>query len=484
MIKENNVLNKAGDYGNRLLKFKLLPAIWTGKILIALTRLLGRGGTTLPGRIAQKFTPDLDGKLARQITKGNLIITGTNGKTTTSALITAILKEADFSCIHNQSGSNMTWGVVSALVEAASLNGRLSADFAVMEVDEGAFPAVTKAINPRGVIVTNIFRDQLDRYGEIDHVQDAIRRGLVLQSEGSFRVLNADDPTLMGFDSKEKVTSFTYGLELNLPDDAFQESGRDLKTCPVCSEKLHYDKIYFAHLGHFRCLSCGYRRPEPDVKLIEQSRTFDGKTSLIIDFAGEELILTTLLPGIYNLYNILAAVTCAKALKVPNSIISRAVGKAAPAFGRMEFFRMEGKSITMALIKNPVGANEVLRTILTEKNKTVLLVAINDKIADGTDISWLWDVDFEKLFADREIFSVILVSGLRAMDMALRLKYAGFETDRIQIEEITTKALEKALYQTADNGNLFILPNYTAMLEIRRALNQMGLGKAYWEVNK
>ena len=472
---------KKGGFNDRLFKIRLLGGLWIGKTLIALTRILGRGGTTLPGRAALKIVPELSSALAGRLTESSLIITGTNGKTTTSALITGMLKEAGYKCIHNQSGSNMSWGVASALIGAASWTAGLPGDYAVMEVDEGAFPGVVRSIQPRGVVVTNIFRDQLDRYGEIDLIQNSIRRGLEAQSTEGFEVLNADDPSLVGIEKNNGKERWTYGLEIELPADTFLNTGRDVKTCPRCFEKLIYDRIYFAHLGHFHCPSCSYRRPDPDVKMIGHKINADGSALLQICLPGEEIEVSVALSGTYNLYNVLAAVTCARALTVPTPFISRALEAAVPSFGRMEQFDLDGKTMVIALIKNPVGANEVIRTILAQPGRINLLVAINDRIADGTDVSWLWDVDFEQLSTKKATLSAVLVSGQRAWDMAVRFKYTGLDPDRIQVETDTARAIKLGLEQTGPGDRLFILPTYTAMLEIRRHLNKMGLGKPYWE---
>lgn len=472
---------KKGGFNNRLFKIRLLGGLWIGKTLIALTRILGRGGTTLPGRAALKIVPELSSALAGRLTESSLIITGTNGKTTTSALITGMLKEAGYKCIHNQSGSNMSWGVASALIGAASWTAGLPGDYAVMEVDEGAFPGVVRSIQPRGVVVTNIFRDQLDRYGEIDLIQNSIRRGLEAQSTEGFEVLNADDPSLVGIEKISGKERWTYGLEIDLPADTFLNTGRDIKTCPRCFEKLIYDRIYFAHLGHFHCPSCSYKRPDPDVKMTGHKINADGSALLQICLPGEEIEVSVALSGTYNLYNVLAAVTCARALAVPTPFISQALKAAVPSFGRMEQFDLDGKKMVMALIKNPVGANEVIRTILAQPGRINLLVAINDRIADGTDVSWLWDVDFEQLSTEKDKLSAVLVSGQRAWDMAVRFKYTGLDPDRIQVEADTARAIKLGLEQTGPGDRLFILPTYTAMLEIRRHFNKMGLGKPYWE---
>jgi lipid II isoglutaminyl synthase (glutamine-hydrolysing) len=472
---------KKGGFINRLFKIDTAAAVITGKLLIASTRLLGRGGTTLPGRIALKIKPDITTDLSTQLARGSLVVTGTNGKTTTSALITAILIESGASCIHNQSGSNMSWGVASTLVGAASVKGKVNADYAVLEVDEGAFPGVVKNTSPLCILVTNIFRDQLDRYGEIDTIQQAIGRGLLELTAGGLEVINADDPSLISLEKSPISTRLTYGLQVELPSNDFGQTGRDVKTCPCCLKQLTYDRVYYAHLGHYHCPSCTFRRPDPDIKLTGYSVDDEGKTRLAISHPDGELLFSYNLLGWYNLYNVLAATACGLALKIPPKVITAALEKSAPSFGRMEQFNYKDREIIMALIKNPVGANEVLRTVLSRPESFTLLVAINDKIADGRDVSWLWDVDFEQLAPNKNKLKNVVASGLRAWDMSVRYKYAGISQNRIITVEDTAEALKNALELTEPGSKLFILPSYTAMLEIRRHLNRMGLGKPYWE---
>ncbi len=472
---------KTGGLKNRLFQVKKTGAIVVGKALIAITRLLGRGGTTLPGRLAIRIKPDLAELLAGQLLKGALVVTGTNGKTTTSALIKNILKAAGYSCIHNQSGSNMSWGVASALVDSASVGGTITADWALMEADEGAFPKIVQDIRPLGVVVTNIFRDQLDRYGEIDRIQEAIGRGMQAQPAGGFQVINADDPSLVSLGGLEGKQRLTYGLEIDLIEDSFLNTGRDTKTCPLCKKELTYERVYFAHLGHYHCPACDFRRPMPDVQLTALTIKADGSSLLTIETFDRQININSPLPGTYNYYNLLAALTCALALKIPEEKAVKTLETSNPSFGRMENFTVNDRELVIALIKNPVGANEVLRTILNRAEKAILLVAINDKIADGTDVSWLWDVDFEQLAARPEQLTATFAAGLRARDMAVRFKYAGLDWQQVLVEENSGTALRRALQATPPGGKLYILPTYTAMLEIRRHLNRMGYGRPYWE---
>lgn len=460
---------------------KKLAGVWLGKTLMGATRLSGRGGTTLPGRAALVIAPEITAYLGRQLPEGSLVVTGTNGKTTTSHLLTGILSEQGLNCVHNQSGSNMTWGVASALIAGSSWRARMREDFAVMEADEGAFPEVVRTMRPRGAVVTNIFRDQLDRFGELDHIQKIIQKGLEAIPAGGFHVLNADDPSLAGMQISWPGRKWYYGIEMPLPEDRFQDTARDIKSCPYCHRLLHYDQVYFAHLGRYRCSSCDFERPAPDVKLTGRGITANGEQLLELDLQGKPAQFAFPLVGTYNLYNALAAVTGALALGVTPAVIGAALGRATPSFGRMEQFTMRERTLLMILIKNPVGANEALRTLLERGKKINLLIAINDRIADGTDVSWLWDVDFEQLAKIRDSLSTVVVTGIRAWDMAVRLKYAGINPPAMQVEENTREALLSAVEMTTPGELLFILPTYTAMLEIRRILNRMGVGRPYWE---
>ncbi len=481
-MKYNSTKDKQrGGFKNRLFPIKTSAAVLTGKLLISFTRLLGRGGTTLPGRSALILDRHLVSRLAAQIKRGNLVITGTNGKTTTASLIKNILRETGAEIVHNQAGSNMSWGVTTAMVEAARISGKLDKDYAVLEVDEGAFPAVVRSVEPSGIVVTNIFRDQLDRYGEIDSIQNAISEGLNAQPAGGFRVINADDPSLAAFPKKDEIKLYTYGLELHFESSNDHDTGRDLKTCPLCKRELAYHRLYYAHLGHYYCPGCSFKRKNPIIRLTGYKELPAKKAYLTIEHPGGTINCTTSLPGIYNLYNLLAALSSGLALQVPPNIIIRSIEKAEPSFGRMEQFQYKDITLTMALIKNPVGANEVIRTLIRDKEPVSLLVAINDKIADGTDVSWLWDVNFEQLLQTGKRPDLIIASGLRAWDMAVRFKYAGFSEEEITILPNTGEALKESLNRCSAGSNLYILPSYTAMLEIRQHLNKMGLARPYWE---
>lgn len=483
MFKNSNPVKLNAANQGRRPGFQSRLGIVLGKTLLAFTRLSGRGGTTLPGRAALKIAPRLIEHLAGQLREGSVVITGTNGKTTTSALVSAILNQADYDPVHNQSGSNMTWGVASSLIDASTWSGRLAGNFAVMEADEGAFPEVVRQLQPRGAVITNIYPDQLDRFAVADHVQRILERGLErIPLPGGFHVLNADDPALAGLCRHWTGRRWFFGLELDLPPDRFENTARDIKFCPHCQTGLEYSQIYFAHLGHYRCPACAFIRPEPDVKLVARIPVPGGATALhLLLPQGEEIRLNFSLPGIYNLYNALAAVTCGLALNLGAKNIAAAITGATPTFGRMEHCTMKGRALMMALVKNPVGMNEVMRTLLERETPLHLIIAINDRTADGTDVSWLWDADFEQLAPVQERLHTLVVTGTRALDMAVRLKYAGVDESRFLVQQNLQEAITMGVRQTPPGEVLFMLPTYSAMLAMRQLLNRMGVGRPFWE---
>lgn len=484
--------------------------LWLGKGAAALSRLSGRGGSTLPGRVAGAVAPGLFPALARQVRRCNLVLTGTNGKTTTSHLLASVLREAGLEVIHNRTGANLAWGIASTFIGSANWSGRLSADAGIMESDEAAFPGVVRAARPQAALVTNIFRDQLDRYGEVDRIREMIREGLSFLPAGSWVLLNADDPAVTGMTAGMAAGGcpagsavgsaaglkngkgpgagrgprvLFYGLELDLPAAGYLNTARDLKACPLCGEQLIYSALYFAHLGRYRCAACSFHRPKPHFRLVRRTVETDGRAAVTVACPGETLRFTYPLPGIYNLYNCLAAAACARLMGVKSDMVEAGLAGAFPSFGRMERFHLEGRPVVMGLMKNPVGGNEVLRTFLEAPGPLNLLIAINDNYADGTDISWLWDVDFEQVEQSLDRITTMTVSGLRALDMAVRLKYAGVPPSRIVVESNLEKALDRSLNAPAGEPLCMVL-TYTAMLGLRRIIHRRGAVRPYWEEQK
>lgn len=448
-----------------------LGALYLGKILIGATRLLKQGGTTLPGRAALTISPQLLPFFAGQLPGGTVAVTGTNGKTTTAALLAAILKESGLPHVHNSGGANLAWGVATALIEAGTWKGELPAEIAVLEMDEGAFPAISEALRPRGAVVTNIFRDQLDRFGGVQRVQEAIQRGLHSLHPAAAVCLNADDPLVAAVDSGGRKTLY-YGLDLPAGVVPGFSPGEEIP-CPRCGGSLIYTALFYAHLGRYRCSRCGFRRPDPEIKLRRFTSSAENSTLLKMSLCGRSLEAALSLPGTYNLYNALAAAAAAAALNLPDDAIRGAFTAAAAPAGRMERRRIGAKELLIALIKNPAGANEVLRTLLKDRDDhpVHLLIAINDRIADGRDISWLGETDFEQLAALGPRIGGMIVSGTRSQEAKQRLVKAGFNPAEMAVEPSLQKALKKALSATAPEAKLIVLANYTAMMQLRRLMN-------------
>lgn len=455
--------------------------IYVGKLTAALSRLVGYGGSSLPGYLACSVAPGLLPYLAGQADRGTVVIAGTNGKTTTTFLLAGILNHAGIKTVYNSSGANLPRGMTSSLLDACTWNRKLKREAAVMESDEVAFAGAVQALNPRIAIITNIFRDQLDRYGEVESVRIAIEKGLKCLSDGSMVLLNADDPIVADLKPQENVKIFYYGLELSPFEYGHEHKSYDIKSCPVCRKALNYSSIYFGHLGCYHCTSCSFKRPEPHFKLVKPTTDHNGSNLATLVFPQFTFEFRFPLPGIYNLYNALAAAACAAIMEMDQENLKESLEKARASFGRMEQFTANDHKVSIGLIKNPAGANEVLRTLMGNPGPFNLLIVINDNYADGTDISWLWDVDFERLNEHMGKIDSIVVSGNRAADMSVRLKYAGLPVSRFITETGIKKAFDLSMEKLSPEGQLLILPTYTAMMELRKHLHRQGIVKPFWE---
>lgn len=457
---------------------RLSSAIALGKLTAAITRAIGAGGgTTMPGRVARGIAPDLTSRLASRLRHGAVIVTGTNGKTTTSRLISHILGQAALVSVHNRAGANLAAGIAAALVQQSTLGGIPRGDVGLFEVDEAAFPLVQPALRPRAVVLTNLFRDQLDRYGEIDIVAARWRAALQRLEAAAAVIFNADDPLVSEVGRERAGVRVPFGIEDASCGLGTMEHAADARYCYRCGIPYVYAAVYFGHMGVYRCPRCGTTRPAPLVAATEvTNRGIDG-TEFTLRAPQGIVRVHSALPGVYNIHNVLAAAACGLQFGVPLEVIARAVGAFTPAFGRAERVRLDGREAILLLAKNPAGFNEVLRTVLRADGR-VALIAINDLTADGRDISWLWDVDFEML-AGR--LRRVVVSGLRAEDMALRLKYAGVPSDAVSVEKDLARALTVAM-RTSENGlPLYVLPTYTAMLQLRKILQERGYVRGFWE---
>jgi UDP-N-acetylmuramyl tripeptide synthase len=456
---------------SRLFGPKLALARATG----SLSRRSGRGGgTTLPGRLLLRLAPDAITRLGAQLEQGSTLISATNGKTTTAGMLAAAMRAAGRPPVHNRAGSNMTWGVATALLSEQGQEG-------LFEVDEAWLPRLAEELDPKLVVLGNLFRDQLDRYGELERLADEWAQVVQSRAGRSAFVLNADDPLIadLGRDADlGRRPSVTYfGVEDTKHALPELQHARDAKHCRRCGAPYAYSAAFVGHLGHYTCPNCGADRPTPDV--FADSVTLHGMKGSSVSMrtpAGAAQIELPL-PGLYNVYNALAAMSGALGLGLELGTVVGALESVESAFGRVETIDVAGKPVSILLIKNPAGANEVLRTVKLEADANGLdvWVALNDRIADGRDVSWVWDADFELLAPS---IRRVHCAGTRAAEMAVRLKYAGVPTGKIAVEEQIDRSLDAAVAEA--DGNLFALPTYTALIELRRLLSKRGLAREYW----
>jgi len=435
-----------------------------------LSRASGKGGgTTLPGRVLLKLDPNAINRLGSKLTNGSTLISATNGKTTTASMLATILVAEGRHPVHNRSGSNMTWGVATALLEQEGTEG-------LFEVDEAWLPETASRLHPETILLGNLFRDQLDRYGETEALADAwVKLAGDLGDETDF-ILNADDPLVADIGRYSGAGTTYFGIDDNKQALAELQHAHDAKQCRVCGHALDYQRAFVGHLGHYSCPDCGMKRPNPEVSAREITlKGMSGIEAQIVTPEGHAK-LTLPLPGLYNLYNALGAIATARRLGIPveNSVRSLASMKA--VFGRVERIQIEDTELSILLIKNPAGANEVLRTLELEPGQLDLWIALNDRIADGRDVSWIWDADFEVLAGK---VNRIVCTGTRAAEIALRLKYAGWDTDRLEVFEGIDPALKNALASGPEK--LFAMPTYTALLELKQLLADQGDAGRYWE---
>ena len=436
----------------------------------ALSRAVGRGGgTTLPGKLLWKVDPAAVDALAARISGGVALVSATNGKTTTSAMAAEILG-ADKRLAWNRAGANLLSGIASALVA-----GR-GAELGLFEVDEGALPEALTRTKPRVVTLGNLFRDQLDRYGELEIVAERWRAALGELSPTATLVVNGDDPIVADL-ADGRGGAIRFGLDDPRQSRSGLQHAADSKYCVRCGAPYEYAAVYVGHLGDYRCPRCDHRRPELDVVARDiELRGLLASRFRLVARAGE-VDIELALPGLYNVYNATAAAALCLAVGSSLDEIRAGLARFSAAFGRFERIPAGGKSVVLLLIKNPAGANEVVRT-LEIGVPPVLVIALNDAIADGRDVSWIWDVDFEPLL---EHAGLVIVTGDRAAELGLRMAYGGLPADRLEVIPSLEHALDRGLSLVEAGTELVILPTYTAMLSLRGILADRGAVRPYWE---
>ncbi len=514
-------------------------AVMGGRAAGALSRRLHLGGgTSIAGLVAQRLYPDIVGHLSTQLAYGSVLVTGTNGKTTTSGFIAAILSDAGLRVWRNREGSNLMGGVAGALVIRAQPDGNLrraGQAISIFEVDEAVMPQAVHTLPPRVAVFTNLFRDQLDRFGEVDSVSARWKQAVSLLPESAILILNADDPTTAYLGEFFPGQVVYFGIDdpsLNLPKDgvpAERHQVIDARTCLHCGGELIYSVRYYSHLGHYRCSQCKRARPEADVRAVKVVADGIDRLRMQVETRTQQGECVIPLAGFYNVYNALAAIAASQALGINWDPIVSGIEQFKPAFGRGERVQVEGRTLRLLLAKNPTGFNEVLRTLFSDGISRHLLFVLNDNTADGRDISWIWDVDFERIALNT---ATLTVAGTRALDLALRLKYAGIEQQAMTIVSSSplraakvaykskarsaskhrraissgtvrsprstmstesgvnhaptmrygiAQALDTAIRQIPVGETLFVVPTYTGLLEMHRELERRGLAPRYWE---
>jgi UDP-N-acetylmuramyl tripeptide synthase len=424
------------------------------------SRLTGRGGTSLPGKLLLRMEPRAIERLARPL--DSALLSATNGKTTTAAMAARILERGGRTLVHNRAGANMAGGVATAL-----LRGR--GDTRRFEVDVFWLPQVHPQVRPRALLLANLFRDQLDRYGELETIAE--RWGEALNATPIEQlVLNADDPVVADLGCDRQPLYF--GVDDPGMAMAQMQHAADAKHCRRCGRAYVYDAIFMGHLGHYHCPNCGARRPQPAVtaRAIELRGVRSARFELATPAGTAPVELP--LPGLYNVYNALAAAALTLAMGAAIDDVVAGLQEVAPAFGRAETVQLGGRDLSILLVKNPAGANEVLRTLTLEPGEHDVLAVLNDNVADGRDVSWIWDADFEVL-ASR--VRRVTCSGTRAAEMAVRMKYAGVPVERIIVRDELDAGLDAAIGD--GDGPLYALPTYTAMLALREELVQRGAAR-------
>ena len=451
---QNSIKNKV------LIKMKIrkLLAIWAAKAAGAGCKMMGRQGVTWAGKIALKIYPQILTELSKEVRKGIFVVCGTNGKTTTNNMLCAALEAEGQKVVCNHTGSNMLNGVVAAFALGAGLNGHIDADYACIEVDEASTRHIFPRMKPNYMVMTNLFRDQLDRYGEIDITMNILEE-MIRTVPAKKLIVNGDDAlsAFMAMDSGNPCVY--YGISRPVMRNETNEI-REGRFCKKCGERLQYSFYHYSQLGDYQCPKCGFKRPVPDYD------AEDVKVGDQLSFSVEGKRIVANYRGFYNVYNILAAYAGIRTAGFKAEHFMDMLKNFNPENGRMEQFRIKGAGVTLNLAKNPAGFNQNISAVMQDTNPKDVIIAINDNAQDGIDISWLWDVDFDRL--GEESIRSITVSGIRCQDMRLRLKY-------VDIPSILESDVEKAIRdRVADGtGNLYVLVNYTALFSTRNILKKL-----------
>lgn len=457
------------------MNLRAIIAILLCKALRLVSRLLHRGGTAMPGRWALKLCPNLLELLARDVK--SVAITGTNGKTTSARMIEQAFSEKGLNYFANRSGANLISGITTEFVMNATFTGKPLKEYAVIECDEAAARKVFSQLRPRVVVVTNLFRDQLDRYGEVTHTLENIRVAMQGAPEAVL-CLNADCSLTASLADDLPNRVVYFGIDQGAAPSRPKPEISDATHCIRCKTEYEYDYISYGHLGGFRCPKCGYRRHKADFAVTDITEQRADGSTVVMDIQGTKRIVNVNLPAMYNIYNAVGAVTAAVEMGLDADTAVKALADFQCGFGRMEQFKLGKAGARMMLVKNPAGCNQVIEFLENIREKFILVVCLNDRGADGTDVSWIWDADFEGLTTLGSYLDQVIVSGDRAADMRVRIKYAGIPDEHISMQrnyEELVRWIEK------QELPVFIMPTYTAMLELRQVVIKHCGGADFWE---
>ncbi len=449
---------------------RLSLELHAARLVGRLSRAAGRGGgTTLPGKLLWKVDPGAIDILAGRLGRGVAVVSATNGKTTTTAMAAEILGTSHH-LAWNSSGANLASGIASTLLDADG------AELGLLEVDEFALPEMMRRVSPRALALGNLFRDQLDRYGELEHIAERWRAAVASLPAQTVVAVNADDPLVASL-AEGRKGALRFGIDDAAVSRPRLQHASDSKYCVRCGTPYAYAAVYVGHLGDYACPACGHARPPLDVTAREiRLEGLDAVSFDLVTPSGAARVRLSL-PGLYNVYNALSAASLCLALSTPLEDIVTGLARFAAAFGRFERIDTGDRTVIVLLVKNPAGANEAVRTLDEGGVPSTLVLALNDAIADGRDVSWIWDVDVEPLLrADH-----VVVSGDRAAELALRFTYEGLPRERLELVPDLEAALDRGLELTGPGGTLGVLPTYTAMLKLRAVAAARGLVRPYWE---
>ena len=470
---------RRGSRGGPLGTARLALALSAGKLAGSTGRMLKiGGGTSFPGLVARRIDPKVLRKVVGGSAARKIVVCGSNGKTTTCRMLAAIARTAGERVTQNRSGSNLLGGVTTVAVNGASLLGRLDADVLVFEIDEATIRHAVPEIEPDVVVVNNIFRDQLDRYGELYSVANALEtmiRGLPPEATV---VLNADDPLIANFAPDARCKRLYFGMRTDDVGTQVPEHAADTIRCPRCQHDLEYDKVYISHLGAFRCPQCGYARPPLDIAVTRAQLEAIGPSHIVVATPAGPLAFDLALNGLHNVYNAAGAIGGSLALGVDLAGAGDAFATLRPAFGRLEDIPAGDKHIVLAFVKNPISYNTTLRTILQRPGRKHVLSVHSNAETDGEDFAWLWDIDLEELTPQ---LASLVTSGTKADELAMRFKYAGVAEESIAVVPEREAALDAALANVEPGGTLYILSGYTPLHELRRVMQQRGWVQPFWE---